>query len=163
MNMVKQPKKSVSGKVHRANPPATKTKSVSTKPLIIGTAAIAVIVFITFSPCLSGNFLGWDDYNYIRDNVLIRVFSWDNILHIFNYKTFVVGNYHPLTILSYVIEYQLTTGGTWAIFADGTNTDTTATIIGLSNGTSYDFRVKAVNIIGPSIPSLVVTATPGEP
>jgi len=66
-------------------------------------------------------------------------------------------------VTDYVIEYQLTTGGTWAIFADGTNTDTTATIIGLSNGTSYDFRVKAVNIIGPSIPSLVVTATPGEP
>lgn len=66
-------------------------------------------------------------------------------------------------IIDYVIEYQLSTGGVWAVFADGLNTNTTATVVGLSNGTSYDFRVLAVNIIGESIPSSVVTATPGEP
>ncbi len=66
-------------------------------------------------------------------------------------------------ITDYVIEYQLTTGGTWAVFADGINTSTTATVVGLSNGTSYDFRVKAVNIIGQSVPSAIVSASPGEP
>ena len=67
------------------------------------------------------------------------------------------------TISDYIIEYQLTTGGTWSVFSDAVSTQTTATIIGLSNGTSYDFRVRAVNIIGQSIPSGTVSATPGEP
>jgi hypothetical protein len=66
-------------------------------------------------------------------------------------------------IVDYVIEYQLSTGGTWAVFAEGLNTATTATVVGLSNSTSYDFRVLAVNAIGQSIPSNTTTAIPGEP
>ncbi len=66
-------------------------------------------------------------------------------------------------ISDYIIEYQLTTGGTWSVFSDAVSIQTTATIIGLANGTSYDFRVRAVNIIGQSIPSGTVSATPGEP
>ena len=104
---MKPPQKPVSKKTSPPHQPAGKENPVSVKPLILWNFVILIIAFIAFSPCLTGDFLGWDDYNYIRDNVLIRVFSWDNILHIFNYKTFVVGNYHPLTILSYVIEYQL--------------------------------------------------------
>jgi hypothetical protein len=66
-------------------------------------------------------------------------------------------------ITDYVIEYQLTTGGTWSVFSDGTSTNTTTLVTGLSDNTSYDFRVSAINIIGQSIPSTLVTATPGEP
>ena len=66
-------------------------------------------------------------------------------------------------ITDYIVEYQLTTGGTWSVFADGTSINTTALVTGLSNNVSYDFRVRAVNIIGQSIPSNVATATPGEP
>jgi len=102
---MKQPSK----KVEKKTTPGTTGggKSVSIKPVIIGTAGIVLLTLLVFSPCLTGEFLGWDDYNYIRDNVLIRTLSWANILHIFHYKTIVVGNYHPLTILSYVIEYHL--------------------------------------------------------
>jgi len=66
-------------------------------------------------------------------------------------------------ITDYIIEYQLSTGGTWSVFADGTSVNSTSTVTGLSNGTSYDFRVSAVNIIGQSTSSNIVTATPGEP
>ncbi len=66
-------------------------------------------------------------------------------------------------IIDYVVEYQLSTGGVWSVFADGSNTNTTAIITGLSNGSSYDFRVLAVNSVGQSIPSSVVSAIPGEP
>ncbi len=105
--MIKPEKKHDSRKVQHQHRPANKEKPVSLKPLIIGNAVIALIAVVVFSPCLTGEFLGWDDFNYIRDNALIRVFSWENIVHIFNFKTIVVGNYHPLTVLSYVIEYQL--------------------------------------------------------
>jgi len=65
-------------------------------------------------------------------------------------------------IIDYIIEYQLSTGGTWTVFAEGSNTNTTVTVIGLSNRVSYDFRVIAVNAIGQSSPSDITTATPGE-
>ena len=66
-------------------------------------------------------------------------------------------------ITDYVIEYQLTTGGNWVPFEDGVSVDKFTTVTGLANGTSYDFRVSAKNIIGQSSPSDIVTATPGEP
>lgn len=74
------------------------------------TYVLSFLLFVTFlamSPALKNDFVSWDDYNYIRDNPIIRDFSLQNILHIFHYKTFVMGNYHPLTMLSYMIEYQL--------------------------------------------------------
>ncbi len=67
------------------------------------------------------------------------------------------------SVTDYIVEYQLTTGGVWSVFADGTSNNTTATVTGLSNDTSYDFRVRAVNVIGQGNPSATVTATPGEP
>jgi hypothetical protein len=66
-------------------------------------------------------------------------------------------------VTNYVVEYELTTGGTWSVFANGVSTSTTATVTGLSDRTSYDFRVSAVNAIGQSSPSAPVTAIPGEP
>ncbi|MDO8557778.1 MAG: DUF2341 domain-containing protein [bacterium] len=67
------------------------------------------------------------------------------------------------SITDYVVEYKLTIGGTWSVFADGLATSTTATVTSLSDGTSYDFRVSAVNNIGQGSSSASVMATPGEP
>jgi hypothetical protein len=66
-------------------------------------------------------------------------------------------------VTDYIIEYQLTTGGSWVPFDDGVGVDKFTTVTGLSNGTSYDFRVVAKNIIGTSTVSDFVSATPGEP
>ncbi|MCX6258701.1 MAG: tetratricopeptide repeat protein [Bacteroidia bacterium] len=78
------------------------------RKLFIWTGAIMVIAFICFIPALNNELVNWDDYSYIRNNPVIRSLSADNIAHIFNTKTFIVGNYHPLTVLSYAIEYKLT-------------------------------------------------------
>jgi len=104
---MKQVKKTDQRKSPPPSRPPRKDHPSAIRTLFIWDAVIVVIAFIAFSPCLSAKFLSWDDYNYIRDNALIRVLSMDNILHIFNIRTIVVGNYHPLTITSYVIEYQL--------------------------------------------------------
>ena len=66
-----------------------------------------------------------------------------------------------LPITDYVIEYRTTDGpGEWQVVEDGTSTVTTATVTGLTNSTSYDFRVSAVRNAGPGDASNIATATP---
>lgn len=52
------------------------------------------------------------------------------------------------TITDYVIEYKVSANSTWLTFNDGVSTTTNATVTGLTNGLSYDFRVKALNESG---------------
>jgi len=63
-------------------------------------------------------------------------------------------------VSDYVIQYSSDGGGSWSTFTDGTSTDTSTTVTGLTNGTEYDFRVLAVNDTGTSDPSNVDQATP---
>jgi len=51
-------------------------------------------------------------------------------------------------ITDYIVEYSLNAGSSYTVFADGTSTATSATVTGLTIGTTYIFRVKAVNVIG---------------
>jgi hypothetical protein len=51
-------------------------------------------------------------------------------------------------ITDYIVQYKLSSAGSWTTFADGTSTARTATVTGLTNGSNYDFRVAAVNAIG---------------
>lgn len=67
------------------------------------------------------------------------------------------------SITDYVIEYKLTSGGVWVEVIDGVSTNTFATVSGLTNDTSYDFRVSAVNGIGQGPASSDVSAIPGTP
>ncbi len=66
--------------------------------------AIAVVVFLVLRPCLDNQFTNWDDPGYVRDNALIKDISAQGLKQTFS--TAIMGNYHPLTILSYGIEYS---------------------------------------------------------
>jgi uncharacterized repeat protein (TIGR02543 family) len=56
-------------------------------------------------------------------------------------------------ITDYVVEYRVTSSGTWSTFSDAVSTATSATVTGLTAGNSYEFRVAAKNIIGTSLAS----------
>ncbi len=68
-------------------------------------AAILVITFIAYIPALSGEFNNWDDQLYVTDSKLIQDISPSGLTKIFS--TQVAANYHPLTILSLAINYQI--------------------------------------------------------
>jgi hypothetical protein len=61
-------------------------------------------------------------------------------------------------ITDYTVQYALSTGN-YTAFPDGTSTATSITVSGLTNGTTYRFRVLSTNRIGSSYSS-VVSATP---
>ena len=62
---------------------------------------IVLISFIVYLPVLRNGLLNWDDDKYIQNNLLIRSISFDEI-----FSSYVQGNYHPLTMLTYAIEYH---------------------------------------------------------
>ena len=67
-------------------------------------------------------------------------------------------------ITDYVIEYATPTAGSnalvWQTFADGVSVSTSSTVTGLTNGTQYQFRVSAVNVVGRGATSSTVTVAP---
>ena len=65
---------------------------------------IAIITFIAFMPALNNGFTNFDDDDYVVNNPDIRGFSVHNLAMIFSSNY--VGNYQPVTMLTYLVEYQ---------------------------------------------------------
>lgn len=64
-------------------------------------------------------------------------------------------------IVDYLVEFRRSTDAVWSTF--GSVTTTSATVTGLTAGTTYDFRVSARNAAGTGVASAVASATPGTP
>jgi hypothetical protein len=75
------------------------------------------------------------------------------------------GGGSPIT--DYTIEYSGDGGSNWLTYSDGTSTDALVTVSGLSDDTTYLFRVSAVNAVGTGSASDMASATtaavPGLP
>jgi titin len=65
------------------------------------------------------------------------------------------------SITGYIVEMSSDGGMTWSVAT--TSLTTTATVTGLVNGAPYAFRVRASNVAGASLPSLLAPATPAGP
>jgi hypothetical protein len=65
--------------------------------------ACALIVML---PSLNNGWVNWDDQDYVLNNPLLRDFSIQGLTDIFT-TIQVVGIYHPVTIISLAIDYQL--------------------------------------------------------
>ena len=65
---------------------------------------ILLLVFGAFSSCLKNGFVNWDDDRYLGNPVTAQPFSLMALKEAST--TFFIGHYQPLTILSYVLNYQ---------------------------------------------------------
>jgi len=65
---------------------------------------VLVVTFIVLSPALQNKFTNLDDTQYVVENPVIKDFNSKNIKILFSEQF--VGNYQPITMLSYMIEYK---------------------------------------------------------
>ena len=68
-------------------------------------AGISVLTYFFFREILNNKLTNWDDLGYIITNPLIKDSSFEGLKKIFSTENPVMGNYHPLTIMLYWIEY----------------------------------------------------------
>jgi len=89
---------------HDDPPPVQQRKPLSFKfpeiPLV-SLASILVITLLVYLPVSRAGFV-WDDKSYIIDNPLIHSIDPGNI-----FSSYVMGNYHPFTMLAFSIQFQL--------------------------------------------------------
>lgn len=78
-------------------------KSFHIPPWII--YAILAVTAIIYSRALFNGFASLDDDDYLFDNPFIKHFNFESLKEIFS--SFYLGNYHPLTTLTYLFEYKL--------------------------------------------------------
>ncbi len=65
---------------------------------------ILIVTALIFAPTLNNDFTNWDDPEYIMENQSIQQLSLENVTKLLT--TPFNGKYHPLTLLSYAIEYK---------------------------------------------------------
>ena len=80
--------------------------------------AILVVTYLFLKNCLGNLFTNWDDPGYVVNNPLIKNITSEGIKNIFSPDGAVMGNYHPLTILSYAIEYSFVRLEPWQYHFD---------------------------------------------
>jgi len=77
----------------------------TTRVMLLASVIIAAITFAVFSPILKNDFTNWDDEIYITRNQDIRSFSPLSLFRVFS--SFYVGNYQPLAMLTYMVDYRI--------------------------------------------------------
>lgn len=94
--------------------PAQNPRTAEPSPLVaprLGSREIAalggvlVLTFLAFLPVLGNGFTNWDDPYYVTENPLVRDSATSSVADFFT--TPVMGNYHPVTMLSLSIDARL--------------------------------------------------------
>ncbi|WP_337043088.1 tetratricopeptide repeat protein [Emticicia sp. 17c] len=75
-------------------------------------AILALLVLLSYVPVWQNSFV-WDDKPYITLNELVKNFDIKGI-----FTEYVVGNYHPFTVLTLAVEYALVKDQTWLYHLD---------------------------------------------
>lgn len=101
MKKIHQPTKKEAGKKAEKKP---RTNQSSTKYRYLLMAGICLLAFLVFREAVGHGWTNWDDPNYVLENEELTLFTWDNVLD--QFTSYYFGNYHPLTMVSYLTEYH---------------------------------------------------------
>lgn len=76
---------------------------------IVASFILVLITTSIYYKSLSNDFVRWDDPEYVTRNPDIRTFHGDSLNITFKntFTSYVRGNYHPLTMLSYCVDYNM--------------------------------------------------------
>jgi len=69
-------------------------------------AGIALLTFVIYKGSLDNQFTNWDDLGYVLTNMWIKNSTIEGFKKLFSMDALVMGNYHPLTIVTYWYEYS---------------------------------------------------------
>lgn len=101
-------------------------------------AVLGVIIILVFQPVKNYEFLRcWDDHIYVLENEAVREFNLAKIA-----TNRVLGNYHPLTLFSYAVQYHLFGANprgyhVFSLIGHAVNCLLAAWLIGLLTGSSW--------------------------
>lgn len=73
-------------------------------------SGILLITFIAYWPALKAGIVNWDDPDYVTNNPILKDVS--NIKALFTIP--IQGNYHPLTVISLIINYKISGYEPWS-------------------------------------------------
>lgn len=97
------------GPQHRlaqATSPAAASPPETAGPFLVSAAVLAFVVLAVFSRVLSNQFVSYDDQQYVTENFHVQSgLSWAGIKWAF--ATTAAANWHPLTWLSHMLDYEL--------------------------------------------------------
>ena len=80
------------------------SETISRRIQAISILLIPLAAFLTYSAVFSHDFLiTWDDSGYITENPMVHGFSTAHVIEAF--KSVVIGNYAPLHLISYMVDY----------------------------------------------------------
>ena len=65
----------------------------------------ALVTFLVYIPALGAGFVNWDDPKYVYENPYIT--ELDAFFFKFAFTSFYFANWHPLTLISYAVDYAL--------------------------------------------------------
>src|SRR5690606_1936740 len=65
---------------------------------------LVIIVLVAYGKVLNAGFMTWDDADYVLKNSDVQAINMTTLQAWFS--SFYIGNYHPLTIFSYAIDYM---------------------------------------------------------
>ncbi len=91
----------------KQNKKQTKVQRKSINRLLL--LPLIIIIAIVYTKSLNNQFINtWDDHGYVSENPDIRTLHGDSVDYTLKktFSSYVLGNYHPITMLSYCIEYS---------------------------------------------------------
>lgn len=102
-------------KKHKPSTPITRKREIkpallSNRQTNLALILILLCTFVAYIPALKAGFVNWDDPSYIFENPMIKNIS--NLEMIFT--TPIQGNYHPLTVISLILNYNISGFDAWS-------------------------------------------------